>query len=139
MRLLFWISAAWLLYVFVGYPFVLWILGCFRTIRYNSSENFAPSVSVLISARNEEKDIGWKIQETLEWDYPGSQLEVLVASDASEDRTDHILETISDPRLRVVRNSQRAGKNNSLNRLSSLARGQLFFSRMPTRMFRESA
>ncbi len=84
-------------------------------------------VSVLISARNEEKDIAWKIKETLEWDYPAGELEVLVASDASEDRTDDILASISDPRLRLVRNSQRAGKNNSLNRLAALARGQVFF------------
>ena len=127
MKLLFWISAAWLLYVFVGYPCVLWILGRFRSVHYDSSGAFVPSVSVLISARNEEKDIGWKISETLQWDYPAGQLQVLVASDASEDQTDHILESISDPRLEVVRNSQRLGKNNSLNRLASLARGQIFF------------
>lgn len=127
MKVLFSISAAWLLYVFVGYPLILWTVGCFRRPRYTSRRDFAPLVSVLISARNEEKDIAWKIKETLEWDYPTGELEVLVASDASEDRTDDILASISDPRLRLVRNKQRAGKNNSLNRLAALARGQLFF------------
>ena len=127
MKLLFWISAAWLLYIFVGYPIVLWTIGCFRRWRYTSRQDFTLPVSVLISARNEEKDIAWKIKETLEWDYPAGELEVLVASDASEDRTDDILASISDPRLRLVRNSQRAGKNNSLNRLAALARGQVFF------------
>jgi len=127
MKLLFWISAAWLLYVFVGYPIVLWTIGCFRRSRYTSHRDFTLPVSVLISARNEEKDIAWKIKETLEWDYPAGELEVLVASDASEDRTDEIVASISDPRLRLVRNSQRAGKSNSLNRLAALARGQVFF------------
>src|SRR5437870_8030936 len=122
MKLLFWISAAWLLYIFVGYPIVLWTIGCFRRSRYTSHRDFTLPVSVLISARNEEKDIAWKIKETLEWDYPAGELEVLVASDASEDRTDEIVASISDPRLRLVRNSQRAGKNNSLNRLAGLAR-----------------
>ncbi len=127
MKLLFWISAAWLLYIFVGYPIVLWTIGCFRRWRYTSRQDFTLPVSVLISARNEEKDIAWKIKETLEWDYPAGELEVLVASDASEDRTDDILASISDSRLRLVRNSQRAGKNNSLNRLAALARGHVFF------------
>ena len=127
MKLLFWISAAWLLYIFVGYPIVLWTIGCFRRSRYTSHRDFTLPVSVLISARNEEKDIAWKIKETLEWDYPAGELEVLVASDASEDRTDEIVASISDPRLRLVRNSQRAGKSNSLNRLAALARGQVFF------------
>ena len=127
MKLLFWISAAWLLYIFVGYLIVLWTIGCFRRSRYTSHRDFTLPVSVLISARNEEKDIAWKIKETLEWDYPAGELEVLVASDASEDRTDEIVASISDPRLRLVRNSQRAGKSNSLNRLAALARGQVFF------------
>lgn len=127
MKLLLGISAAWLLYVFFGYPLALWTVGCFRRPRHTSRRDFAPPVSVLISARNEEKDIAWKIKETLEWDYPTSELEVLVASDASEDQTDDILSSFSDPRLRLVRNSQRAGKNNSLNRLAVLARGQLLF------------
>src|SRR5690242_757494 len=127
MKVLFWLSAAWLLYVFVGYPLVLWVIGRFRRTRYTSAENFELPVSVLISARNEEKDIAWKIKETLEWNYPPDKLEVLVASDASEDRTDEILASIRDSRLRVLRNSQRAGKNSSLNRLAALANGQLLF------------
>jgi cellulose synthase/poly-beta-1,6-N-acetylglucosamine synthase-like glycosyltransferase len=127
MKDLFWLSAAWLLYVFVGYPLVLWIIGHFRRKQYGSSENFELPVSVLISARNEEKDIAWKIKETLEWDYPRDKLEVLVASDASQDGTDEILASIRDPRLRLMRNSQRAGKNRSLNRLAALAHGGLLF------------
>jgi cellulose synthase/poly-beta-1,6-N-acetylglucosamine synthase-like glycosyltransferase len=127
MKVLFWLSAAWLLYVFVGYPLVLWVIGRFRQTPYSSSANFEPLVSVLISARNEEKDIAWKIKETLKWNYPPDQLEILVASDASEDRTDEILASIRDSRLRVLRNSQRAGKNSSLNRLAALARGGLLF------------
>ena len=127
MKILFWISALWLLYVFVGYPIVLWTIGCFRRRPHASRQDFTLPVSVLISARNEEKDIAWKIKETLKWDYPAGELEVLVASDASEDRTDDIVASIFDSRLRLVRNSQRAGKNNSLNRLATLARGQVFF------------
>jgi cellulose synthase/poly-beta-1,6-N-acetylglucosamine synthase-like glycosyltransferase len=84
-----------------------------------------PKVSVLLSARNEEKDIGWKIKETLGWDYPRDKLEVLVASDASEDGTDELLKKVNDPRFRYLRLEQRRGKNEALNRLNELAHGDL--------------
>lgn len=123
----FCIAAAWLLYVYLGYPVALWMLGLQRRFRPILRDGFFPKVSVLISARNEEKDIGWKVAETLNWDYPADRLELLVASDASEDRTDEILRSIRDSRLKFVRMEHRAGKNLALNGLASLATGDLLF------------
>lgn len=117
----------WLVYVYAGYPLILAILGLFRRIRPRRRENYAPFISVLISARNEEKDIGWKIAETLDLDYPADRLEVLVASDASEDRTDEILASIHDPRLRSFRLTRRGGKGRALNNLVRHACGELLF------------
>jgi len=57
----FCISAGWLAYVYLGYPATLWLMGKIRSRRYVSSEDALPSVSVLVSARNEEKDIAWKV------------------------------------------------------------------------------
>ncbi len=127
MNLLFWIGVGWLVYVHVGYPVLVALLRFVRQVRPAIREDFLPTVSVLIAARNEEKDIGWKVQETLGWNYPADRLEVLVASDASEDRTDQILGTINDARLRFVRMESRGGKNVALNRLAQLARGDLLF------------
>lgn len=127
MNAIFWIAVAWLVYVYLGYPLVLWVMGWFQQVRHHAEPAVRPPVSVLISARNEEKDIAWKIKQTLEWNYPAGQLEILVASDASEDRTDDILASIFDPRLRYVRNTQRIGKNASLNTLAGLARGEVLF------------
>ena len=76
MHLLFWGGVAWLAYVFVGYPLALAILGMFRESRESpAAVGLLPRVSVLIAARNEEKDIDWKIRETLGWDYPPDRLE----------------------------------------------------------------
>ena len=82
---LFWLSLAWIGYVYLGYPVLLWVIGQFKTFHPHASDSYLPKVSVLISARNERNDIGWKIAETLAWDYPREQLELLVASDASDD------------------------------------------------------
>ncbi len=124
---LFWFGAAWILYVYGGYPVVLWALSHIKPFRPNRDSRHCPSVSVLIAARNEARDIEWKVRETLAWRYPPERLEVLVASDASTDATDDLLAGIRDSRLRVVRLEQRSGKQVALNRLAELASGELLF------------
>jgi cellulose synthase/poly-beta-1,6-N-acetylglucosamine synthase-like glycosyltransferase len=124
---IFWLGVSWLGYVYVGYPFILWFLGLFRSFRPVLSDGYFPKVSVLLSARNEQEDLGWKVAETLSWNYPADQLELLVASDASEDDTDRILQDTTDRRLRYLRLDERKGKNEALNRLSEMAGGELLF------------
>lgn len=121
------VSAAWLLYVYIGYPVCLWFLSLFRSVPHVCDEAYTPSVSVLIAARNEEKDIGWKVRQTLGWDYPKDELEILIASDASDDRTDEILQSFADARVRYVRMEKRGGKVRALNHLARMARGELLF------------
>jgi cellulose synthase/poly-beta-1,6-N-acetylglucosamine synthase-like glycosyltransferase len=125
--LLFWLSAAWLGYVWVGYPLVLEALSLALRFRSATADDYYPTVSVLIAARNEQKDIGWKLAQTLAWDYPPDRLEVLVGSDASTDGTDEAIKLVCDSRLRFVRNQERAGKNITLNRLARLAHGEILF------------
>lgn len=125
--ILFGLAVLWVAYVYIGYASALSFLGLIYSRRYAAREDFFPSVSVLISARNEEKDIAWKIEETLAWNYPREKLEILVASDASEDRTDEILASYRTPRLKFVRLQSRGGKNRALNHLAQLARGDLLF------------
>lgn len=123
---LFIFGFAWLIYVYVGYPIALWLIGICKHFRPESNDNFLPTLSVLISARNEEKDIAWKIAETLNWNYPKDRLEVIIASDASDDRTDEIIRSVDDPRLKYLRLEPRVGKNEALNRLSQIATGEVF-------------
>ncbi len=123
----FWIGILWGVYTYVGYPVVLWLIGLFSPVRPEKRDDFLPSVSVLISARNEEQDIGWKVAETLAWDYPNERLEVLVASDASDDRTDDVVRGIRDPRVILARMETRGGKGRALNRLADMAQGDLLF------------
>jgi cellulose synthase/poly-beta-1,6-N-acetylglucosamine synthase-like glycosyltransferase len=124
---LFWLSVAWLAYVWVGYPLALAVAALFYRFRPKTADGYHPTVSVLIAAHNEEKDIGWKLAQTLAWDYPTDRLEVLVGSDASIDGTDEVIKGIRDARLTFERNQERAGKNVTLNRLARLAHGELLF------------
>ena len=54
-------------------------------------------------------------------------MKILVASDASEDRTDEIVQSIRDPRLLFVRMPQRSGKIVALNHLAAMAQGDVLF------------
>lgn len=123
----FWISVAWLAYVWIGYPIALVLLSLKWRFHPAIADNYYPVVSVLLAARNEEKDIPWKLAQTLAWDYPQDRLEVLVGSDASTDGTDDAIRSVQDPRLTFVRSEERSGKNRILNRLAGMARGEILF------------
>lgn len=127
MRATFLIGLIWLIYVYGGYPLVLAVMSGWRRARSTVANDYTPSVSVLIAARNEARDIGWKIEETLAWDYPADQLEILVASDASDDATDAIVQRLTGPRVTLLRMERRGGKARALNRLAEHARGELLF------------
>ena len=103
MRTAFLVSVIWLAYVYGGYLLLLALVALWRRVYPLVSDEHLPSVSVLIAARNEEKDIRWKIAETLGWDYPADRLDILVASDASDDSTDEIVRGLAGPRVTFVR------------------------------------
>lgn len=126
-EILFWIGIIWIGYVYVGYPVLLWLIGLLRSPLPVKTTGELPTVSVLLAARNEEKDIGWKIRETLAWDYPTEKLELLVASDASEDGTNDILRSVNHLRFRYLLLQDRTGKNEALNQLNQFAQGDLLF------------
>lgn len=90
-----------------------------------------PSVTILVPARNEEKNISKCVQSLLEQDYPS--FEVLALDDQSTDATLTILEKIanSQTRLRVLIGSTppegRSGKNWACIQLARQAQGDLLF------------
>ncbi len=118
------IAAALLVYAYAGYPLLLSILSLFSR-RRRPEIGYTPSISVLISAYNEEAVIGRKIEQTLALEYPADKLEVLVVSDGSTDRTDEIVRTFSDPRVRLLRVEGRAGKTVAQNEGVKRCRGEI--------------
>jgi cellulose synthase/poly-beta-1,6-N-acetylglucosamine synthase-like glycosyltransferase len=121
---LFWLSLAALLYVYVGYPLVLLCLSAFfRTPP--AKPGYTPFLSVLIAAYNEEAGIKKKIEQTLDLDYPADKMEILVLSDGSTDRTDEIIQSFSDPRIRLFHVTGRKGKTNAQNEGVLHARGEV--------------
>ena len=93
-----------------------------------------PSVSVVISARNEEENIERRIRNILEQDYPKEKLELIIVSDGSSDKTEEIITRMikvssketSEPNcfLKLISNSRSRGKSFSINEGVSVAKGE---------------
>ena len=124
MRALFFVSLGLVVYTYVGYPLVLWVLTLLRShdVRPRPIE---PSVSVVIAARNEADKIRRKIEHTLALDYPRERLEILVASDASDDGTDDIVNEFAGRGVRLVRAPQRKGKEHAQGLALAAAGGEV--------------
>jgi cellulose synthase/poly-beta-1,6-N-acetylglucosamine synthase-like glycosyltransferase len=87
MLALFWISAALIAYVYVGYPVLvaLWARVADRRPRrrpFPAGE--WPSISIVIAARNEAARLAARVRNLIEQDYAGAT-EIIVVSDGSTD------------------------------------------------------
>lgn len=124
MEVIFWLSIAAVGYAYVGYPLLLVLISWIRP-RPVRSEPWTPSVSVIIAAYNEERDLAAKLENTLALDYPKSQLEIIVTSDCSTDRTDEIARSFSSQGVRLHRQEQRLGKTAAQNAAVTQAHGEI--------------
>lgn len=124
--ILFWGSAVALAAGHVAVPIVLRALRPWAR-RPVEKRPIEPSVSVIISASNEERHIAAKIEDCLRFDYPPPLLEIVVISDGSTDRTNAILAQVLDPRVRVRVLRERLGKANAQNVGADMARHEVLF------------
>ncbi len=124
MEVLFLLSLAALLYVYIGYPLLLVLISRFVRRRL-PEQNCAPFLSILIAAYNEEAGIHKKLEQTLSLEYPPEKMEVIVLSDGSTDRTDEIVQSFNDPRIRLLHITGRMGKTNAQNEGVKHARGDV--------------
>ncbi|HEX6043741.1 MAG TPA: glycosyltransferase family 2 protein [Pyrinomonadaceae bacterium] len=124
MEAIFWLSLAAIGYAYAGYPLLLIVLSKLRPKPVRSS-HWTPSVTVIIAAYNEERDLAAKLENTLALDYPPSQLEIIVTSDCSSDRTDEIARSFASRGVRLHRQEERLGKTAAQNAAVTKARGEI--------------
>jgi cellulose synthase/poly-beta-1,6-N-acetylglucosamine synthase-like glycosyltransferase len=82
-------------------------------------------ISVIISVYNEEKIIRDKLENTLLLDYPEELLEIIVVSDGSTDRSNQIVTSCGDPRVKLEAFPERKGKTACLNQVVPGAKGDI--------------
>jgi len=120
------LAAGLLLHAYVGYPLSLLVL---RLIRGEGArhrvEERTPSLTLVISAYNEERVLKEKIENALALDYPEDRIERVVVSDGSTDGTEAIVQAYADRGVRLVALEGRRGKVACLNEVVPTLRTDL--------------
>ena len=123
-EMMFWLSALALLYIYAGYPLLLSIISALRPLKVRTGDK-QPTVSLIITAYNEELDLSAKLENTLALDYTPDLMEIIVASDCSTDRTDEIVRKYSSQGVRLIRQRERLGKTAAQNTAVAEAQGEI--------------
>ncbi len=112
MEALFWVCVVAATYSYLWYPALLLIL---PPRKGGSSAPAIPvrKVAIVIAARNEASTIAEKLANTLALERADVELELMVASDASDDATDSIVLGYAEKGIRLVRLPVRKGKEHA--------------------------
>lgn len=120
LKILFYISGFIIVWAMVGYPLSLKLIGkSYKNRKIEKDYSHQPTVTVMVVAHNEEKVILEKLNNIIELDYPQEEIEFLVASDNSTDRTNEIVRKFidehTDRNIRLYEVKARKGKTNAQN------------------------
>lgn len=123
LRTLFWLFVAGSVYSYVLYPLTLLVLPRRGARPAESPAGATPKVTLVIACRNESTRLRHKLDNALAVDYPA--LEVLVASDASDDGSDDIVREYAGRGVRLVRSPERLGKEHAQGLAIRQASGEI--------------
>ncbi len=137
-KFLFWSALLCLVVPVIIYPISLVVISRSRKAPI-APANSTPSVSLIISAFNEEAVIGEKLLNSLQLEYPAGLLEILVISDASTDATNEIVASYADRGIRLCNQDTRRGKSAGLTRFCPDCRGEILVFTDANSMFRKDA
>jgi len=135
---MFWLCAFGAIYSYALYPLLLMALPRRGVQQPGTAATTAtPHVSLIIACRNESGRLRHKLDNALAVDYP--QLEILVASDASDDDSDDIVREYAARGVRLIRSAERRGKEHAQGLAILAARSDiLVFSDAGTDLPRDS-
>src|SRR5262245_6179013 len=122
------VSLGIVVFAYLGYPLLVWFAS--RTFgrepeRPDAADHELPTVSLLIAAYNEESEIGQRIENALETDYPDAKFEIVVASDGSTDRTNEIVRSYERLGVKLLAYPKRRGKSTVLNESIPRLQGEI--------------
>lgn len=124
MEIVFWTSLVMLAYTYVGYPVLAWVLALVRP-RVVLRRRLQPPVTIIVVVRDGEKWIEEKLSNCLTLDYPHDQLDVVLVSDGSIDRTLARARAFESPRVEIVECAAHRGRAACLNEAVARASGDI--------------
>ena len=100
-------------YVYVGYPFILWILT--KNIKNVSPTNlYRGDISIVMVVCNEATSIAKKVENLYSLSFESGDKKIFIVDDASTDETASIIRT-QYPDVHLIQSKERLGKANGLN------------------------
>lgn len=136
-EIIFILSLIALFYTYIGYPIFVYLVSLIRPLQVKRAE-IEPTITILITAYNEEKDIRGKLENTLKIEYPREKLEILVASDGSTDKTDEIVREFTDQGVKLFRQEGRVGKTITQNNAVLQSSGEIIIFSDATTMYQQN-
>ncbi|MFT4702840.1 MAG: cellulose synthase/poly-beta-1,6-N-acetylglucosamine synthase-like glycosyltransferase [Bradymonadia bacterium] len=124
LQVIFWASLAHVVWSYFVYPLTMAALVAVRR-RETPPPGPQPTVTLVIAAYNEERDIANKLENSLTLEYPADKLEVIVASDRSTDGTHEIVRGFADRGVTLVVLPERGGKTAGQNLAAEHATGDV--------------
>ena len=120
----FLLSVFMIFYAYFGYPLSLLLFRLFRQTE-SVRHQLNATVTLIITAYNEERRIKEKLENTLKLDYPADKLQILVASDGSTDDTNEIVKSYEKRGIELFKVENRVGKENAQKEAVACARGDI--------------
>ncbi len=120
--ILFWLSAALIVWTQLGYALALAMLARFARSTAEPSFDSLPPLSLIVAAHDEQSVIVAKVENTLALDYPRELLELIVACDGCSDAT---AERAREAGADVVLELARGGKIRAQDAAVRQARGEI--------------
>jgi len=137
-EIVLWLSMALIFYTYAGYSLLVMALATVKNNPVKKSD-IEPTVTVLITAYNEEKSIRQKLKQTLSLDYPRGKLDIVVASDGSTDGTDNIVREFGGQGVKLARVEGRVGKTETQNQAVKQATGEIIIFSDATTTYEHTA
>jgi poly-beta-1,6-N-acetyl-D-glucosamine synthase len=111
----YWSSLGFVGYTYAGYPLLIKAWSKLRPKAPLLGEGGEPRVSVVMAAHNEATQIGRKLENLLDLEYPREKLQIIVIDDGSTDETAQIIGSYSDQGVELVSLRNAVGKASAIN------------------------
>ncbi len=122
--IIFFLSIFMVFYAYLGYPLSLLFFRKKGNMR-QEIDQITQTVTLIITAFNEERRIREKLENSLKLDYPIAKLQIIVASDGSTDQTNDIVRSYADSGITLLEVKDRRGKENAQKEAVASANGDI--------------
>ena len=123
--LLFTFSLFGILLVIILYPLFIWILYLVKYKKPIKVSSFNPTISLMTVVHNAQDLIVEKINNLLSLNYPSDNVEIIIFSDGSTDKTENNVKPFINEKIHYFSSTAHEGKNKAINETINNCSGEI--------------